>query len=60
MKCPTCNHDPAPLRRAQARHEKKNREARNRARREARAKKRETDAELAKLGIVPPKSDNSA
>jgi len=40
MKCPQCGHDPEPLRRARARHEEKNREARNRARREARARKK--------------------
>jgi hypothetical protein len=40
MKCPRCGRDPDPPRRASARYEEKNREARNRARREARAAKK--------------------
>ncbi len=40
MKCPTCGRDLSSLKAAQERYEARNREARNRARREARVRKK--------------------
>lgn len=50
-RCPECGHDPEPLRRARANYERRRKDRRAAAKK----RKRESDAELAKLGILPTK-----